>query len=185
MTKTAKVPVTKTGKAVVPPEGGEGGLFQAMQKLHDDIDKAFGRVFQHDLFDWPHYMHSITPFRDAGAMLGFTRMAAAPSADMTETAKGYEIAVELPGVEEADLSVKLSDHMLTIEAEKKVERDEDKKGYHLSERRYGKFYRSFRLPEDVTADKIGATFAKGVLTVTMPKDKRAKPALRKIAVKAA
>ncbi len=74
--------------------------------------------------------------------------------------------------------------MLTIKGEKKEEEEEKKKGYYLMERHYGAFQRSFRLPESVETAKIDASFDKGVLTIRAPKSAKAKPAEKKIRVKA-
>ena len=73
--------------------------------------------------------------------------------------------------------------MLTIKGEKKEEKEEKQKDYYLSERRYGSFQRSFALPEGVDTDKIEANFAKGVLTVKLPKTAEAQKAEKKITVK--
>jgi len=75
--------------------------------------------------------------------------------------------------------------MLTIKGEKKEEKEENRKDYHLSERRYGAFERSFGIPDGVDADKIAASFKKGVLTITLPKTPEAKKQEKKIAVKPA
>lgn len=108
-----------------------------------------------------------------------------PAFDLAEKEKEYEITAELPGLDEKDVEIRLSNHSLTIKGEKKEEREEKQKDYYLSERRYGSFYRSFQLPEGVDADKIDATFAKGVLTVKLPKTAEARKAEKKISIKAA
>jgi HSP20 family protein len=74
--------------------------------------------------------------------------------------------------------------VLTIKGEKKEEKEEKKKDYHLSERHYGSFERRMQIPEDVEADKIEAAFKKGVLTVTLPKKPEAHKPAKKIEVKA-
>ena len=74
--------------------------------------------------------------------------------------------------------------MLTIKGEKKEEKEEKAKNYHLSERRYGAFQRSFQLPFGVDAEKIEANFQKGVLTVTLPKTPEAQKKEKKIEIKA-
>ena len=75
-------------------------------------------------------------------------------------------------------------HTLIINGEKSEEKEEKRKNYYLSERRYGSFQRSFQLPEGVDADRIEAIFAKGLLKVNLPKTAEAK-AEKKITVKAA
>ena len=80
----------------------------------------------------------------------------------------------LPGVDEKDVSVSLQEHVLTVSGEKKSEREEEKKGYLMSERRYGSFRRSFRVPDDVDENKITAKFDKGVMSISLPKTASAK-----------
>ena len=84
---------------------------------------------------------------------------------------------------EKDIQVSLSGNTLVIKGEKRQEREEKEKGYHLSERIYGEFQRSFLLPESADGEKVEAKFANGVLTVTVPKT--AQVAAKKIEVKTA
>ena len=87
-------------------------------------------------------------------------------------------------MDEKSIEVKFSDGMLTIKGEKEETKEEKEKDYHLSERRYGSFQRTFGVPDGVDANKIEATFTKGVLTVVLPKSAEAQKAEKKIAVKA-
>ncbi len=114
-----------------------------------------------------------------------TRWSLAPAIDLAEKEKEYEITAELPGLDEKDIEVKVTNHTLTIRGEKKEEREEKQKDYHISERRYGSFQRSFRLPEGVEANKIEADFSKGVLKVKLPKSADAQEPEKKITIKAA
>lgn len=109
----------------------------------------------------------------------------APAIDLVEKDDGYEISAELPGLDDGDVEIKLANGTLTISGEKTEEKEDKRKDYYLSERRYGSFQRSFRLPEGVDADRIDAVFAKGVLKVKLPKSAEARKAERKIKVKAA
>lgn len=109
----------------------------------------------------------------------------APATDLSEKEKEYEITAELPGLDEKNVEIRVSNHTLTIKGEKKEEREESKKDYYLSERRYGSFHRSFQLPEGVDVDKIEASFVKGVLTIRLPKSAEAQKAEKKISIKAA
>ena len=98
--------------------------------------------------------------------------AATPAVDIAEKDKAYEITAELPGLDEKNIDVKVANGMLTIRGEKKEEKEEKKKDYYLSERRYGSFERRFQIPEGVESDKIEASFKKGILTVTLPKNRQ-------------
>ncbi len=104
--------------------------------------------------------------------------------DLVEKETEYEITAELAGIDEKNVDIKVANNLLTIKGEKTEEKEEKKKDYFLSERRYGSFQRSFQLPQGVDAEKIEATFAKGILTVKLPKTAEAQEAEKTIAVKA-
>lgn len=111
-----------------------------------------------------------------GRMAGMDLLRA-PHADVMETKDDIRVTLELPGLRPEDLDVNLEDNVLTISGEKKEERDEEgqENRWHLSERRYGRFSRSFVLPKEVEQDRIQASFENGVLHVTIPKSERVKP----------
>jgi HSP20 family protein len=113
------------------------------------------------------------------------RWTGTPAVDITETEKAYEITAELPGMDEKSIELKVVKGALTIKGEKQEEKEEKKKDYYLHERRFGAFERCFDLPEGVDADKIEASFKKGVLTVILPKKPEAQKPEKKIEVKAA
>ena len=108
-----------------------------------------------------------------------------PVIDVSETDKSYEIKAELPGLEEKDVELTLSDGTLTLQGEKKSEQEEKEANRYMSERTYGSFRRSFTLPENADAEKIVAAFDKGVLSVTLPKTKKSQKQAKKIAIKRA
>lgn len=141
--------------------------------LRQDIDRVFDSYFR----GWP----SLRGFDFAPA---FSRMDVSPKVDIGETDGGYEIAVELPGIDEKDVEVSLRDEVLTVSGEKKTEREEKEKDYFLNERSYGAFKRSFRLPAEVEADKIKAEMEKGVLTITLPRSAADKGKHQKIEIAA-
>ena len=94
------------------------------------------------------------------------------------------MSAELPGLELDDINLDLSDGVLTLSGEKKTEKEEDKDdNYHMMERSYGFFKRSFSLPPSIEEDKIQAKFNKGVLNVTLPKSEKAQKLQRKISIK--
>lgn len=151
-----------------------------LSTLRREIDRLF------DDFDgWPRWRpltRSLSEY-PAPLSLDFPPIAN-PKVDFVETDKGWEITAELPGMDEKNVEVTVNDSTLTIKGEKKDEREETKKGYHLSERRYGSFERRFRLPEGIERDRIDASFRKGVLTVTLPRTAQAQAPDRKVEVKA-
>ena len=102
-----------------------------------------------------------------------------PAVDVRETEAQYLMEVDLPGLSEKDIEVKLDNSLLTIsskKAEKMEENKEEKKnGYLMRERRATSFCRSFVLPEEVDREKIGAEFKNGVLQLSFPKVPAAKP----------
>jgi HSP20 family protein len=111
--------------------------------------------------------------------------AATPAVDVVESEKAYEVTAELPGMDEKNIEVKLSNGNLTIRGEKQEEKEEKKKDYYLQERHFGSFERSFQVPEGVDANKIEAIFTKGVLKVTLPKKAEAQKPEKKIEIKTA
>ncbi len=92
-----------------------------------------------------------------------------PTLDLSASEKEYAITVEIPGVDEKDVKLEITDNHLTIRGEKKQEKEVSNKNYYRMERAYGSFQRILSLPEDVDQDNVTATFKKGVLTVTMPR----------------
>ena len=105
----------------------------------------------------------------------------APKVDVSETDKAYEITVELPGMDDKDVEVNVVGDRLTISGEKKV--GDGGADRHLSERAYGAFGRTFKLPDEVNAGKVSAAFRNGVLTVGVPKAVAAQKRVKKIAIK--
>jgi HSP20 family protein len=93
----------------------------------------------------------------------------APKADAAMAEDGDEISVELPGVEATDIDVMVQDSSLTIQGEKRFDHEEIGRTYFFSEREYGAFQRSFRLPPDAAAGRVDAAFKNGVLSVRIPK----------------
>lgn len=89
--------------------------------------------------------------------------------DFSETKNAVEIAIELPGIQQDDVSITVDGNMLTISGEKKVETERKDEDYHLTERQWGAFSRSVRLPHQVDGDKIAAELKDGVLKITAPK----------------
>jgi HSP20 family protein len=95
--------------------------------------------------------------------------------DISENDNSFILHAELPGLKKEEIKVTLQDNVLTVKGKQRTETKEENKNYHLCERRYGKFLRSFRLPSPVDNKKIEASFKDGLLTLTLPKAEEAKP----------
>ena len=103
-----------------------------------------------------------------------------PHIEVAKTGKEIKVIAELPGLDEKDVRVELSNHVLTIDGEKKSEIEERNRWF--SERYHGHFERRIPLDWDVDEDKIGASFRNGVLTVTLPKSTKAQEHTKRISV---
>ena len=165
--KAAPTPVT-------PPTGD---VWQAMRH---EMERLFDRFSHLDVAPFRHLtdIEHFWPRPNGGALLSV-------DVDVAEDDKAYTITAELPGIAEKDIDVSISNDVLTLKGEKKGETEEKGKNRYVCERSYGAFQRSFALPNDALTDKIDAKFAKGVLTITLPKNPKAAPASKKINVKAA
>lgn len=103
-----------------------------------------------------------------------------PAVDIEETPEAYIIHADVPGVKASDIEVNVENGLLEISGERKLEKEVEEQGVRRFERVFGKFYRSFRLPESADLENIKAKTDHGVLTIIVPKKAVAKP--RKIAV---
>jgi len=98
-----------------------------------------------------------------------------PSIDIYETENEIVLTAEVPGVDEKDIDIKIENNTLSIQGERKFEKETKEENYHRIERSYGSFFRSFTIPHNVDQDKIEAEHEGGVLRVVMPKKPEAKP----------
>ena len=105
-----------------------------------------------------------------------------PDVDMKEDDKAITVSAELPGMDQKDIELTLRDGLMTLKGEKKSEKTSDTESAHVTERRYGSFRRSFRLPDNIDEDKISAAFDKGVLKVEIPKCPEAVQKAKRIAI---
>jgi HSP20 family protein len=122
----------------------------------------------------PVFDDLLRTFAGWGGRMGSTSLLRAPEADVIEAEDRIRVVVELPGMRSEEIDLELENNVLTISGEKREERQEENDAWHLSERRYGKFSRSFALPRDVEQDRIEANFENGVLTVTIPKSEKSR-----------
>lgn len=172
MTETNKVPAKNGTGSAVAARG-----WQPFETLKQEVDRLF------DEFDGGFWRSPLRRSLLGEPLSRLREMAAAPAVDIAEKDGIYEITAELPGMEEKDIDISVANGVLTIKGEKKEEKEEKRKDYHLSERRYGSFERSFGVPDGVDGDKISASFKKGVLTIVLPKTPDAQKQQKKIAVK--
>ncbi len=140
-------------------------------KMREEMDRVFDSFLGREFFGRP------SGISEAGRRSGM-------SFDLDVRENGHELVfeAELPGIDEKDVQISVRDGVLSVKGEKKSERDEKKDTYHLVERSYGSFERSFRLPEAADQENIKADFEKGVLRVVVPKRPEAAKAERKIPI---
>jgi|SRR5579863_2003790 len=148
------------------------------QSMRNEMDRLFERFAG---FGWPSFRRSFETMPTYESSVTFN----VPAVDVSEDDKAFTVAAELPGLDEKDIDISVTGDILTIKGEKRQEKEEKNKNWYVSERSYGSFQRAFTLPDGIDRDKIGASFSKGVLTVTMPKSAQAQKQQQKIAVKAA
>lgn len=131
-----------------------------------EMDRLFDRFFE----GWPFRLSA-----EEGEW--------APSVDVSETAKEVIVKAELPGMAPKDVDVTVRGDVLSLRGERKKEEEEKGENFHRVERSYGAFARSIRLPAEVDAAKVKATYKNGVLNISLPKTKAA--SAKKIEVKSA
>ncbi len=161
------------------------GSWEPLTNLREEIDKLFDEIAP----GWTH--NPLKQSRQSvaepsrGAVVGWGT--GVPAVDVVDKQKEVLVRAELPGLDQKDIDVRLSDDMLTIRGEKTNAHEEDETdgSYYVSERRYGTFERIVRVPQGIDADKVEASFSKGVLTVTLPKTPEAQGRSKKIDVKGA
>ncbi len=181
MTKAeTKVPVTTETKTEAPPTAMQ--MWRPFVALRHEVDR---------LFDDFNVNPNVNPFRlpfrrpmfDIEPFWSPKSWVALPPVDFVERDNAYEVHADLPGIDEKDIEVKVSNSVMHIKGEKHEEKEEKKEDFRIRERRFGSFERALRVPETVDVDKIGASFKKGVLTVVLPKTAEAQKSVKKIEVK--
>jgi HSP20 family protein len=158
-----KATVAKKAKAKAPAplatEHPEGMLTRiaAMREEMDNLFSSMTRSFGLPEFKIPSFDLPTPPsFADVRF-------------EVSESDKAVEVKAEVPGLTEDEIEIELSEGLLTVKGEKQESREEKKKAYHVRERRYGAFSRSFRVPDSVVEEDITADLQKGVLSITLPK----------------
>ena len=125
-------------------------------------------------------------FRDSYSAAGqdesLTTTSFAPAVDVYEDEHKVALKIEVPGIEEKDIDVRVENNTLTVTGERKIEKEEKEENYRRVERQYGSFTRTFTLPTTVDAEKVEASYDKGVLKIALPKKAEAKPKQIKVNV---
>ena len=106
----------------------------------------------------------------------------APAVDVYEDEHSITLKIEVPGIEEKDIDVRIENNVLTIHGERKFEKEEKEENYRRIERQYGSFTRTFTLPNTVDTESVSANYEKGVLKVKLAKKAEAKPKQIKVNV---
>jgi HSP20 family protein len=99
----------------------------------------------------------------------------APAVDVYEDEHTVTLKIEVPGIDEKDIDIRLENNTLTVHGERKIAKEEKEENYRRVERQYGSFTRNFTLPTTVDSEKVSATYDKGVLNIALPKKAEAKP----------
>jgi len=98
-----------------------------------------------------------------------------PTVDVSENKDEYLLNVDLPGLSKEDIHITFTNGMLKLEGERKKEKEEKERNYHRVERVFGKFCRTFQIPNKVRSEKISADFKDGILSIRLPKTEEVKP----------
>ncbi len=151
----------------VRAEPGQDQPGHPLLSLHREVNRLFDDVFRG--FGVP-------------AFGGFERAAGWPHIELAETGKDIRVTAELPGLSGEDVEISVEDGALTLRGEKRSEVEDKDRGY--SERSYGRFERRIGLPRGIDREQASATFADGVLTVTLPKTEAANETVRRIPINA-
>ena len=167
-------------KSAAPTIASHSPFFELRKRMDDLFDDFLsgrpGRsLFAPEMFDFNRLVEPLGLPRMRGEIVDVRF-------DVSETDKAIEITAEVPGIDEKEIEVTLSDGVLTIKGEKKAETEKQEQDYHLTERRYGAFSRSFRLPDTIDEAKVKASFDKGVLAVALPKRPQVKKQEKKIPI---
>ncbi len=169
MTNSEPVPA----KSEEQTKGHEIG--DRLAEVRQEINRVFDRFGRSS---WPDLWHSLGVDK---ALQGI-QTDVSTRVDIAETDKAFEISAELPGMDENDVEITVSNGNIVIKGEKRKKQETKEKDYHRIERSYGRIRRSLPMPQGVDEENISAKFKKGVLTIVLPKTKKARKEQRKIQI---
>lgn len=144
-------------------------------QIRQEIDRIFESAFSGFGFPSIGFGRELTPMAQSDWLR--------PTLDIGASDKDYTISVELPGVDEKDVQLELTNDSLKIKGEKKQQKEEKEKNYYRMERSYGSFQRVLSLPEDVDKDNIKAVYKNGIMNITIPRKAAPKSEIRQIEIK--
>ena len=187
----SKVPV-KRKKTTKRKSGVRKSLSKAAEtvtplaSLREEVDSLFDRFSE----DWPHLPNLFGkgwsyPVADLERRFNMSKLELTPRVDVSESDQKYSIEMELPGMTAENIDITTGDDSLTVKGHKQDEHEEKNKNYHVKERSFGSFQRSFRIPNGVDQSKIEATYANGVLDIALPKTEDIETKKRSVKVKTA
>ena len=171
-----KVPVTTEKKTEASPTAMH--MWRPLENLRREVDRLFD-----DFNMVPFRLPFRRPAFDIEPFWAPQSWVTVPAVDFVEHDDAFEMTADLPGLDEKNIELKVANGVLTIKGEKTEDKEEKEGDFHMRERRFGSFERSFHLPEIVDTDKIEASFKHGVLTLKMPKTAEAQKQVKKIEVK--
>jgi len=157
-----------------------GSPFGLMKKFAEEMDRLFEEFGMGFGWHMPAFLtqgHELLR-RESGLIEADW----SPRIDVKEKDGKLYVRADLPGMNKDEVKVELTEHLLTIEGERKEEKKEEREGYRYSERAYGKFYRALPLPEGAMTEKATAEFHQGVLEIVVPLEKKVEPQARRIQV---
>ncbi len=155
------------------------GTLEPFTAMQMEMNRWFEDAFRHMTgFGFFPAMRAARPFAAAGAapLLGL------PATDIRESDQAYALVIELPGLGREDVEIGLDGDVITVSGHKAEEREDATAAYRVSERRYGRFERSFPIPADVERGRIEAAFKDGLLKITLPRNAAAAPKRAKIEI---
>ncbi len=151
-------------------------------RLHRDMERLFDAAW--NSFGVPNERISL-PLQAQGEKPQFSRSALgnySPNLDVSGDKEKYDIALDVPGLAESDISIEVSGDILRIKGKKEEKNESKDKQFYRIERHYGSFERTLSLPKDVNTDNISATLKDGILKLAIPRVKTLDPDIKKIAI---
>ena len=156
-------------QSTLVPTRGTRDPFALLRQMTSELDRAFE--------DWPSFR-----WPSFGQLAASESTAWSPKIDVFEKDNRLVTRVDLPGMKKEDVSVEVTDRHLALSGERKHEKEEKKDNVYRSEREYGSFYRAVPLPEGVKLEDVKATFADGVLEVSVPLPARPEANVKKVQI---